>query len=111
MDLEAAKLALQFFAGIGLPVASAIYTWVATRDKDNTQYIQAVEQTLGKQLGEHAGRMSRLETQMQYMPTPERISQLQSDIRSVQAGQEGMQREMTSMRQATNRIETYLLKV
>lgn len=110
MDLETFKLWLQFIAGIGLPVAAAIYTWVATRDKDNSQHISAVEQALGKVLAEHDGRLSRMETQMHFMPTPERIAQLQGDIREVQATQEAIQREMASMRQSTNRIENFLLK-
>jgi len=110
MELETFKVWLQFIAGIGLPVAAAVYTWVATRDKDNSQHISAVEQALGKVLAEHDGRLSRVETQMQYMPTPEKIAQLQGDIREVQATQEAIQREMASVRQSTNRIENFLLK-
>ncbi len=32
---EEISLGLQIIAGVLLPVATAIYTWIATRDKDN----------------------------------------------------------------------------
>ena len=39
-----------FIAVVVFPIASAVYTWVATRNKDNTVHIKAVEEALRQRL-------------------------------------------------------------
>lgn len=107
---ETISLWLQIIAVVVLPLASAIYTWIATRDKDNTVHIKAVEKALGKQIAELLSRTGRLETQVQYMPTPQQMSELKGDMQAMQATQEAIQRDMTTVRVSLNRIEDFLLK-
>lgn len=103
-------LALQVIAVVLLPLASAIYTWIATRDKDNTVHIKAVEVALGRQIAELLSRTDKLETQVKFMPTPQQMSELQGDMQAVQATQEAIQRDMATVRLSLNRIEDFLLK-
>lgn len=107
---ETISLWLQIIAVVVLPVASAIYTWIATRDKDNTVHIKAVEEALGRQIAALLSRTDRLETQVQYMPTPQQMSELKGDMQAMQATQEAIQRDMTTVRVSLNRIEDFLLK-
>jgi hypothetical protein len=71
----------------GLAVASAIYTWVATRDKDNSQHIKAVEEAMTKRLAEHASqlaehnlRLEHVQTVQAHMPTHKDVSDLRTEL-------------------------------
>ena len=110
VDSQTIGLWLQIIAVVVLPIASAIYTWIATRDKDNTVHIKAVEEAMTKQMAMLHSRTERLETKFQYMPTPQQMSELQGDVQAMQATQEAIQRDMTTVRLALNRIEDFLLK-
>jgi hypothetical protein len=108
-DIEFAKLGIMLFNGIAT-LAVAIYTYVATRDKDNSQHIKAVETALTKAIGDHASRLERVEMQMRYMPSPQAFSDLQGDMQAMQATQEAMQRDTQAARLSLNRIEDFLMK-
>lgn len=108
-DLEWAKFGFQIANALGV-VGVAIYTFIATRDKDNSQHIKAVETALNKAIAEHASRIDRMETQMRYMPNPEQITELREDMQGVKSTQEAIQRDVQAMRTATNRIEDFLLR-
>ena len=110
LDAETTRLALTILSVVVLPLASMAYTWIATRDKDNTVHIKAVEEALGKQMAALLSRTDKLETQVKYMPTPQQLSELQGDMQAMQATQEAIQRDMTTVRISLNRIEDYLLK-
>ena len=110
MNFESISLGLQVLSVVVLPVASVAYTWIATRDKDNTVHIKAVEEGMAKQMAVLHSRTERLETQFQFMPTPQQMSQLQGDVQAMQATQEAMQRDVTTVRLALHRIEDFLLK-
>jgi prefoldin subunit 5 len=109
IDQETIRTALQFVAVFVLPAISIIYTWIATRDKDNSQHIKAVEQALGNQIALHANRIERLESELSHVPSAKVISDLSADLRATQATLEAFQREMQSMRKSVSRIEDYLL--
>lgn len=108
IDLDWAKFVLQVANAVGV-VGVAIYTFIATRDKDNSQHIKAVEATLNKVIAEHAASIARMEMQIRYMPTPDQIAELREDMQGVKATQEAIQRDVQAMRTATNRIEDFLL--
>ena len=110
MNFESISLGLQVLSVVVLPVASVAYTWIATRDKDNTVHIKAVEEGMAKQMAVLHSRTDRLETQIQYMPTPQQMSELQGDMQAMQATQEAIQRDITTVRISQNRIEDFLLK-
>lgn len=109
-DSQAAGLGLQIIAVVLLPIASAIYTWIATRDKDNTVHIKAVEKAMGDAFAALHSRTDKLETQVKYMPTPQQMSELQGDVQAMQATQDAIQRDMTTVRMSLTRIEDFLLK-
>lgn len=103
----------KFLMGIGNvlgTLAVGAYTFIATRDKDNSQHIKAVEEALTKAISEHAHRLSSMEMQMRFMPTPQQLSELQGDMQSVQTAQEAIQREISATRKSVDRIEDFLLK-
>src|SRR3990167_2738973 len=104
IDSQTIGLWLQIIAVVVLPIASAIYTWIATRDKDNTVHIKAVEEGMSKQMALLHSRTDRLETKIQYMPTPQQMSELQGDMQAMQATQEAIQRDITTVRISQNRI-------
>ncbi len=110
LDSETVGLWLQVVAVVGLPTISVVYTWIATRDKDNSAHIKAVEEALGKRMTDHAGRIDRIETAIQYMPTPQQMSELQGDVQAMQATQEAIQRDIHTVRTSLTRIEDFLLK-
>ncbi|WOI47731.1 DUF2730 family protein [Acidovorax sp. BLS4] len=110
MTAEQIGLWLQIIAVVVLPIASAIYTWIATRDKDNTVHIKAVEEAMAKEMAALKSRTDKLETRVQYMPTPQQMSELQGDVQAMQATQDAIQRDMTTVRITLNRIEDFLLK-
>lgn len=110
IDRETFSTVLQFLAVLVMPVVSMIYTWIATRDKDNSQHIKAVEAALGAKIVEHASRIDRLESDMEHVPNSAALAELLSDLKAMQATQDAAHREMHGMRLAINRIEDFLLK-
>ncbi len=109
-DAETFRTWLQAIAVILMPIGSAIYTWIATRDKDNSQHIKAVESALGTKIADHASRIDRIESDIKHLPSVSDVSELVSDLKAMQATQEAAHREMHGMRLAINRIEDFLLK-
>lgn len=91
-------------------VAVGVYTWIATRDKDNSQHIKAVEKALGAAVAAHSSRIERLESDIKHLPTQPEFAELQGDMRAMKATQEAVQRETHAMRLALTRIEDHLLK-
>lgn len=91
-------------------LAVFLYTWVATRDKDNSKHIAAVDERLTKAVAGLSSRMDRNETQMAHMPTQEELSAVQVDMSRVMATQEAIGRDMLTVRSQLNRIEDFLLK-
>ena len=71
---------------------------------------KAVEEGMAKQMAMLHSRTDRLETKIQYMPTPQQMSELQGDMQAMQATQEAIQRDITTVRISQNRIEDFLLK-
>jgi hypothetical protein len=69
IDNDTIRTWLQALAVLGMPVASMIYTWIATRDKDNSQHIKAVEEVLSARIADHAVRLERLEGDMKHQPS------------------------------------------
>ena len=110
IELESLRTWMHSIAVFAIPAASAVYTWVATRDKDNSQHIKAVETALSARIADHASRIDRLESDMEHVPGSSELSKLMSDLKAMQATQEAAQREMHGMRLSVNRIEDFLLK-
>lgn len=112
MTLESQTLRdwLQVISVVFMPLGSVIYTWIATRDKDNSQHIKAVETALGSKIADHASRIDRLESDMEHVPSASNLGELMSDLKAMQATQDAAHREMHGMRLAINRIEDFLLK-
>ena len=127
-DLETIK----FIGGIVVAAASAAYTWIATKDQDNSQHIKAVEKTLGEEIAKHGTRLQTLEsaqehlvgqqefgrlekemealqTTLKHMPTQDEMAELQGDMKAVKATQEGMRIELQTARRSLERIEDFLL--
>ncbi|GAB4209351.1 MAG: hypothetical protein Fur0019_16110 [Tibeticola sp.] len=101
---------MQSLAVIAIPAASAVYTWIATRDKDNSQHIKAVETALGERIAEHEIRIERVEGDIKHMPSSVEMLRIAADLKAAQTAQEAALREMHGMRMAINRIEDFLLK-
>lgn len=83
IDTETIRTWLQVLAVLGMPTASMIYTWIATRDKDNTQHIKAVEAVLSGLIAEHTVRLERLEGDAKHRPTHQdmdRLSERYNDL-------------------------------
>lgn len=110
IELESLRTWMHSIAVFAIPAASAVYTWVATRDKDNSQHIKAVETALGERIAEHAIRIERIEGDIKRMPTSAEILRIATDLKAAQTAQEAALREMHGMRLAINRIEDFLLK-
>jgi predicted nucleic acid-binding Zn-ribbon protein len=108
IDYDAGRFWLGVLNALGTAAVFA-YTWFATRDKDNTKHIKAVEEAMNKAIAEYANRIGRIETQMSYVPTQQQLSVLQGEMRAVQTAQEAIQRDMLASRQSLNRIEDFLL--
>jgi predicted nucleic acid-binding Zn-ribbon protein len=123
---------IKFIGGVLLALGSAAYTWIATRDKDNSQHIKAVEKALGEEIAKHGNRLQTLEsaqkhlvgqqefgrlekemekvqTTLKHMPTQDEIAELQGDMKAVKATQEGMRVELQTARRSLERIEDFLL--
>lgn len=110
IDNDTIRTWLQFVAVLVMPICSMVYTWIATRDKDNSQHIKAVETALGNQIATHAGRIDRIESELKHLPSKDDISGLSSDLRGMQVELQATQREIQGIRSTTTRIEDYLLK-
>lgn len=109
LDYDAGRFWLGMLNILGT-VAVFAYTWIATRDKDNTKHIKAVEEVMNTRLAEYGNRMINVEQALKYMPSQDEISELQGDMKAIKANQEATQREWHTIRLSLNRIEDFLLK-
>jgi Protein of unknown function (DUF2730) len=91
-------------------LAVALYTYLATQDKDNSKHIKAVEDTLAKAISEHASRIDKMETQIKFMPTPQQLADMQGDLKAMKAIQDSMREDTRLMRAGLTRIEDFLYK-
>ncbi len=110
LDAETFRTWLQVLSVVLIPIGAVIYTWIATRDKDNSQHIKAVESALTTKIADHAILISQLESKISHVPSNVDFSKLLSDLRAMQATQDAAHREVHGMRQAIHRIEDFLLK-
>lgn len=110
IDNDSIRTWLQFVAVLVMPICSMVYTWIATRDKDNSQHIKAVEAALGEVIAKHASRIDRLEAEMKHLPHKDEMTALMSDVKGMKAAQEAALRESHGLRISINRIEDFLLK-
>ncbi|HDR9585228.1 TPA: hypothetical protein QDC22_007538 [Burkholderia stabilis] len=110
LDREIIITTIGFFGSVVLPIGSAVYTWIATRDKDNAKHISAVETVLTEQIAKLNSRMDQAEAAIRHSPNSTEISGLKADLRALEVQQEATLREMKGMRTAVDRIEDYLLK-
>lgn len=110
IDRESISTTLQVIAVLVMPIVSMIYTWIATRDKDNSQHIKAVETALGDVIAQHASRIDRLESDVKHLPGQEDFGSLMAEWKGMKATQDATHREMHGMRLSINRIEDFLLK-
>lgn len=110
IDRETISTTLQIFAVLVLPTISMVYTWIATRDKDNSQHIKAVEKALGDVIAQHASRIDRLESDAEHAPSQADFAKLMADMQGVKSTQDAIHRELHAQRLTSNRIEDFLLK-
>ncbi|GHT90041.1 hypothetical protein AGMMS49545_02230 [Betaproteobacteria bacterium] len=107
---------VRFVIGLCISAAAAIYTWIATRDKDNSQHIEAVEKTLGRRIAEHGNRLGVVEkdvevmkTMLEHMPSKDEFAELQGDMKALKVAQESVADQVRTVRASLNRIEDFLL--
>lgn len=100
----------------GLAVVSAIYTWVATRDKDNSQHIRAVEEAMTKRLAEHAAqlaehnlRLEHVQTVQAHMPTHREVADLQAELAALRSQQASTGEDVKVIRNAVDSLREYLM--
>ncbi|WP_374584441.1 hypothetical protein [Ideonella dechloratans] len=100
----------------GLAVASALYTWVATRDKDNSQHIRAVEEAMTKRLAEHAAqlaehnlRLEHVQTVQAHMPTHRDVADLQAELAALRSQQAATGEDVKVIRNAVDSLRDYLM--
>lgn len=107
---------LRFLIALAISTVGAIYTWIATRDKDNSQHIDAVEKTLGRRIAEHGNRLGGVEkdvevmkTVLAHMPDKDEFAELQGDMKALKVAQESVADQVRTVRASLNRIEDFLL--
>lgn len=105
IDFDLAKFMVTTLVSIG----AIIYTWIATKDKDNSQHIKAVEEALGKSIATHSSRLDKIETALMHIPTQDELAELQGDMKAVKEAQQSMRTEIETMRKSVDRILDYLL--
>jgi len=106
--MEEANFALAALGPLSA-VGAAIYTWIATQDKDNSQHIKAVETALSKALAEHASRLDKVETALTYMPSKDDMSELKGDVKALKESQIGVRSELSGIKASVDRMNEYLL--
>ena len=110
IDNDTVRTWLQFVAVLVMPICSMIYTWIATRDKDNSQHIKAVESALGAQIVLHTGRIDRIESELKHLPSKDDIADIKADLKGMQSDQAAVHRDLQALRMSNSRLEDFLLK-
>ncbi|MDR1890148.1 MAG: hypothetical protein LBQ81_12350 [Zoogloeaceae bacterium] len=107
---------LRFSIGLLISAGAFVYTWIATRDKDNSQHIDAVEKTLGKRIAEHGAQLGVMmkdvdvmKETLKHIPSADEFSELRGQVMALKATQEAVQREVGAVRASLTRIEDFLL--
>jgi 3-hydroxyacyl-CoA dehydrogenase len=109
IDPELMKLLMAVGNMLGT-LAVALYTYLATQDKDNSKHIKAVEETLAKAISEHTSRIDKMEAHLKFLPTQQQVSDLQGDIKAMKVMQEAAREDSRLMRTSLTRLENFLYK-
>ena len=95
---------------------SMFYTWVTTRDKDNSQHIKAVEEALSKRIAEHAARLAEHQTKLEHlqtvqahMPTHKDMAELQRTVAALTAVQTAANEELKGARASIELVRNFLM--
>ena len=110
MDPEFVKTTLDVITRFFLPVGTLVYTWIATRDKDNSEHIRKVEIALDAAVASNMARITAIEQAMIHMPRAAETAGLKGDLRAMEANVSAMLRELAATRAGMMRIEDFLLK-
>lgn len=95
MKIEHVQLALQIISVIGVPILTAMITWITNSLRKTNLRIDELQQKVND------NRIQDLE----------RLSELTSSIKAMEATQQASMRETHGVRQAVNRIESFLLNL
>lgn len=105
------------FFNPALSVATLIYTWVATRDKDNTVHIKAVEEALSRKIAEHAAEqrtqgllIESIKSEQRHAPTHRDLTELQARLAGVEARTQTTADEVKATRLTIESVRDFLLQ-
>ncbi|VFR54500.1 hypothetical protein BRI6_1081 [plant metagenome] len=108
--MESVRTFALVFGSVLLPIASMIYTWIATRDKDNAAHIDAVEKVLHEHVARLTSRQDQVEAAIKNLPRASELADLKADLRGLQAQQDALLRETKTTRVSIARIEDFLMR-
>lgn len=110
LDMEIVKVFLQVLGTLVLPLVGIAYTWVATRDKDNSMHIKAVEAALNEAIARHQSRIEQLEVNLRHLPRAEQFADMKGEMRALQSSQEALMRDVAATRSSVTRVENFLME-
>lgn len=102
LDMEIVKVFLQVLGTLVLPLVGIAYTWVATRDKDNSMHIKAVEAALNEAIARHQSRIEQLEVNLRHLPRADQFADMKGEMRALQSSQEALMRDVAATRTSPN---------
>jgi hypothetical protein len=85
-----------------------VYTIFATRDKDNTSYIKAVEETLSKALAAHASRLDKIESRMENLPTAQSFADMRVQVEKIATSQKYIEENLSGIRDTMKSMDEHL---
>lgn len=115
LDYTAAKFWLDVAHWIVL-VALGVWTYLRTKDKDNTNAIEKVAQELAEFIRasslanqEQNNRLTIMEETVKHLPTQRELTGLREEVASLTANIEGITAAMKRLEHQTNLIHEHLL--
>ena len=115
LDYTAAKFWLDVAHWIVL-VALAVWTYLRTKDKDNTNAIQKVAEELAEFIRasslanqEQNNRLTIMEETVKHLPTQREQAELREEVASLTSDMKGMSAAMKRLEHQTNLIHQHLL--
>lgn len=110
IDLKTLEFWLKIVTSVLVPMGVVVYTYFATRDKNNDKHIKEVEGKLNEALPQMDKRIQIVETQLEHMPDAKDLYELQGDLKVIKQQQSSTQDLVKQTQRSVVRIEEYLFK-
>jgi uncharacterized protein HemX len=87
-----------------IAIGSAVYTWLTSRSKVNTEHLAAVDRTLA----DHGARIATVEQEVRHLPAKDDVHELKLALAKLDGTVGRLDESLGAVKRSVDRMDTYL---